>query len=71
MLTPLVCLFFLTIVFIFLLRSFALELKMIDRPNARSIHSKETARGAGIAFFFAITLAFGSVSGVPPFFQFG
>ena len=56
MLTPLVCLFFLTIVFIFLLRSFALELKMIDRPNARSIHKKETARGAGIAFFFAITL---------------
>jgi len=55
--------FFLTLVFIWIIRSKAEAWGLIDIPNARSTHEVFTARGAGIAFYLAVML-------VVPFFHF-
>ncbi|MFK5976102.1 MAG: MraY family glycosyltransferase [Sulfurovum sp.] len=50
--------FILSLLFIYLLRKYAKHLELIDKPNSRSIHTQNTPRGGGIAFFFAIFLVF-------------
>ena len=41
---------------IWLIRKYAIKLGLLDIPNSRSIHTKPTPRGAGIAFLFSLLL---------------
>jgi len=50
--------FSITIMLIIYFKHVASLLGLIDRPNERSVHSKGTPRGAGIAFVFSALLLF-------------
>jgi UDP-GlcNAc:undecaprenyl-phosphate GlcNAc-1-phosphate transferase len=59
----LLIIFFLSLLFIRLLRNHAEKLGLVDIPNGRSTHSDHTPSGAGIGFYLAVAL-------VLPFFYF-
>ena len=48
--------FFVTLLFIQVFKSFAPAMGFIDIPNARSTHTRHTPRGAGIGFVLAIAI---------------
>jgi len=56
MLIELILIFLLSLVFIKIIQKYAIFLSLIDVPNARSAHTNETARGAGIGFYLAVLL---------------
>ena len=56
MLIEFVLIFLLSFLFIKIVLRFAPKLGLVDIPNERSSHSKQTPRGAGIGFFFAVMI---------------
>lgn len=56
MLIELVLIFLLSLLFIKILIHYAPRLGLVDIPNERSSHHKQTPRGAGIGFFLAVMI---------------